>query len=431
MNQQVKLGFVCDRTDSNDPIIKLKTIQLADGKRNGTGPVFVFAEGDQSTKTNHANLMALPSVKTALSGISKERNPFITLKTPVLEEYLDEDQNPQYKGSMLDELNEPLAEHSILNGSMSFSSQTEQLLAQQVANLQKQLEAKNKRKDLHDLLKKFSLQEFKGKSDGRVFMRTFEEECLKQDIVLPSEKVTALKEFCKDTAAAWWDANKLKLSVENWAAWKTSFLTYFGPKSFREVRMAYNYVWKFGSFFEYAVEKERRLLELNERMSEREVVDNVVLGLPLYIQDELSRDELKTMAQLVTELTRLNPKPYHSTAKSASKSNNWREEPRIEQKKYEKEPCLFCSLLGYGERFHAASKCRNKSKAEELIKSAQKKPFSKAKVNLNEADGEYSSESSSSEDSRRSDASKSSRSSQSSQSEQSPRSGKLNKKEKN
>ena len=396
-SQQVKFGFVVDRSDPSVPVTKLKTIQLANGRRETVGPVFAFVEENQNVE-NHRQLMQMTSVKTALNGIAKERNPFITLSQPVLEEYLHDDLNPKFKDQLLDELTEALPEHSILNGSMSFSSQTEQLLAQQVASLTRQLEMRNKRKDLNDLVKKFSLQPFTNKGDGRIFMRTFEEECLKYDIVQSNEKVDALKSFCKDTALSWWNASRVKLSVENWAVWKSTFLCVFGPKTFREARMAYGYVYKFGSFRDYAIEKEQRLLELDSTLPESARIDGVVVGLPLYIQDELKRDELKTMNQLLMELTHLNPKPNQSSYSKRS-SGNWRDEPKSEPKgerKFEKEPCSLCALMGYEGRFHTAAKCRNKSKAEEMIKRGQQKPF---KVNLHEAEDDSVSESSESADS--------------------------------
>ena len=138
MSQQVKLGFVRDPSVPDNPI-KLRTLQIADGKLGTSGPVFIFAEEDQNV-TNHADLMELPAVKKALAGIQEKRNPFITLKKPLSDRYLDEDLNPMFGGKM------------------------------------------KKRKDLNDLVKKFSLKPFDGKGDGQIFMRTFEDECKKYDV---------------------------------------------------------------------------------------------------------------------------------------------------------------------------------------------------------------------------------------------------------
>ena len=370
-SQQVKLGFVRDPTVANAPI-RLRTLQLADGKRNVSGPIFVFAEPDQDVQ-NHTELMKVGTVKSALEGIDRERNPFITLKKPLIDSYLDGDLNPSFNGRMLDELYENPSEHSILNGSMSFSSQTEQLLAQQVAVLTRQLEMRNRRKDLNDLVKKFSLQPFGGKSDGKTFMRMFEDECLKYELTEEKEKVEALRAFCRDSALGWWEANRAKLSVCNWSAWKSSFLAIFGPKTWRDVRLAYGYVWKFGAFRDYAIEKERLLLELDSMMSENVRIDNIVIGLPLYIQDELKRDELKSVNQLVTVLTQLNPRSRGSF--QTAKSSNWRDD-RVEPKRgarsfeNEKKPCMFCELIGFKKNFHPVEKCRNRAKAEEAIKSS-------------------------------------------------------------
>ena len=407
-SQQVKFGFVVDRSNPQEPVTLLKTIQLADGQRGTVGPIFAFAEGDGNMK-KHQALMNLQGLQSALKGIANERNPFITLKQPVLDEYLDGDLNPKFNEQLLDELTETLPEHNILNGSMSFSSQTEQLLAQQVASLTRQLELRNKRKDLNDLIKKFSLQSFNGEGDEKMFRRTFEDECQKHDVIQSNERVDALRSFCKDTALTWWGASRVKLNVENWAAWRTAFLLIFGPKTFREVRMAYGYMYKFGSFHDYAIEKEQRLLELDGTLTEMAIIDSIVIGLPLYVQDELKRDELKTVNQLLVQLTQMSPKPNNNSAsRNSTKSGSWRDDPRREIKKSEKEPCQLCTLLGHNDRYHPVDRCRNKAKAEELIKSAKMKKFN---INLHEAEKSCESEDSRTSSSSESEAERSSKSS--------------------
>lgn len=397
MSQQVKLGFSRDPMIADSPI-KLKTLQLADGKRNPVGPIYVFAEADQDVK-HHSELMESATVKSAVQGISKERNPFVTLKTPLLDIYLDEDRNPHFKNKMLDELFDNNMEPNSSSHSIQFKTETEQLLAQQVSMLQRQLEMKNKRKDLNDLVKKFVLQPFTGKSDAKVFMRSFEDECQKYDVLEEKEKVDALRSFCKEAALTWWDTNRSKLSVSNWSAWKSSFIAIFGPKTWREARIAYGYIWKFGPYRDYALEKERLLLELDSTMSESIRIDNIVIGLPLHVQDDLNRDSIKTVNQLINELTQLNPRPkskFHSSSAKSSSSSTWRDEPRKSRTEYktresDKSPCMFCELIGYKGNFHPVDQCRNRRKAEDLIKSAR--TSKSARVNMNRTEDTSESES--------------------------------------
>lgn len=132
-------------------------------------------------------------------------------------------------------------------------------------------------------------------------------------------------------------------------------------------------MYKTGTYKDYAIEKEKLLLQLDSNMTEAAVIDNIVIGLPLHVQDELNREELKSTNQLMAELSQFTARPQRSSF-AGSKSANWREErgkPKVAPKVFEKEkkPCTFCELIGYENFFHPLEKCRNRSKAEQLIKS--------------------------------------------------------------
>ena len=102
-------------------------------------------------------------MKSQQINIRKERNSYVTLKSSVLELYLDEDRNPCFGGVTLDELDHSEeAEYSQTNISLSRPgpSRTKKRLAGQVAALKQQLEMRNKCKDLGDLTKRFVLKSF-------------------------------------------------------------------------------------------------------------------------------------------------------------------------------------------------------------------------------------------------------------------------------
>jgi hypothetical protein len=50
-----------------------------------------------------------------------------------------------------------------------------------------------------------------------------------------------------------------------------------------EVRYAYNFRYISGSFVEYAIKKERLILEVRRKTSEETRINLIVIGLPIYI----------------------------------------------------------------------------------------------------------------------------------------------------
>lgn len=132
-----------------------------------------------------------------------------------------------------------------------------------------------------------------------------------------------------------------------------------------------------GSLLDYALKKEKLLLQTEPTMSDRSRINHIVVGLPFYIQDRLDKEEIQTTEQLMNQLRRYTqayPKKKGDEIKSSSDRTK-RDTSSSERKGFmEKRPCTICQSKGYPGRYHPLDLCRNKGYSEEK------------RVNLNEFD---------------------------------------------
>jgi len=82
------------------------------------------------------------------------------------------------------------------------------------------------------------------------------------------------------------------LSLSKWSEWSTSFLLVYADKSWSNVRFAYNFKYINGSLIDYALKKERLLLDIESSISNISRIHLIVIGLPLNIQDKLDKEEI-------------------------------------------------------------------------------------------------------------------------------------------
>ncbi|XP_050577619.1 uncharacterized protein LOC126916165 [Bombus affinis] len=112
------------------------------------------------------------------------------------------------------------------------------------------------------------------------------------------EKVKGLRKYLGKTAERWYQTNLLKAEGHNWEDWKEEFLKTFN-KGWPAIRYAYNFRYLSGSFIEYAVEKERLILEVKRKMPEDVRIHLIVIGLPIEIQDKIERENIQSTNDLM------------------------------------------------------------------------------------------------------------------------------------
>ena len=103
------------------------------------------------------------------------------------------------------------------------------------------------------------------------------------------EKVKGLRKYLGKTAKRWYQTNLLKAGGHNWEDWKEAFLKAFKNKGWPAIRYAYNFKYLSDSFVEYAIEKERLILEVQREMDEEVRIHLIVIGLPIEVQDKIER----------------------------------------------------------------------------------------------------------------------------------------------
>ena len=78
--------------------------------------------------------------------------------------------------------------------------------------------------------------------------------------------------------------------------------------------MQYNYKYINGSLIDYALKKERLLLEIENSMSNMSRINLIVMGLPLNIQDKLDKEEI-TNTDLLMNRIRMYDTGYNKQKK--------------------------------------------------------------------------------------------------------------------
>ena len=108
-----------------------------------------------------------------------------------------------------------------------------------------------------------------------------------------------MRKYLGKTAKRWYQTNLLKAGGHNWEDWKEAFLKAFKNKGWPAIQYAYNFKYLSDSFVEYAIEKERLILEVQREMDEEVRIHLIVIGLPIEVQDKIERENIQTTNDLI------------------------------------------------------------------------------------------------------------------------------------
>lgn len=338
---------------------------------------------EHKTLTSHKILCSKQIVKKAMKGI-KPINGFrkfcIPIDDELRKEYFDDYGNLSYLNELLEESNfgnEPVADKS---------NETE-FFIKKIMELEAKLNSHSKSK-LQDIEKKFILEKFDKRQNAKDWLKKFEGECLRHGIFDDTNMIEALRYFISGSADDWYKANITKFGLDTWSDWKASFLTVFTGKSWKIVNTAHNYKYIGGSLIDYALAKERLCLEAEENTPTILRINMIVAGLPSQIQSKLDREEITTMEKLFKEIRKLDEsifiKPRYrnnsldkeipnktknnidtkttsENQKSQHKEHSSNNKTFIQAEKNTKKPCFICEKLGFKNRYHPISECRNRN----------------------------------------------------------------------
>ena len=256
-------------------------------------------------ESSHKELFQIGIVKNACKSMSKEgqyRNLSVMLPEEVSALYTDNELNFVFKTHYLEEFVEKKNTTEMdLSTSVQHDTEDKNELINLCNDLKAQLQVREI--SLADIEKKFILDKFTGKQqNAKEWLVQFEKECDRYKITEENKKVQTLRLFLEEGAKEWYSSNLRKLALSEWSDWSTSFLLVYADKSWTNVRFAYNYKYINGSLTEYALKKERLLLEIESSMSDISRINLIVMGLPFNIQDKLDKEEINSTDLLLNRI---------------------------------------------------------------------------------------------------------------------------------
>lgn len=343
----------------------------------GSETWFSFPEEFQRL-LNHEELVKLPSIKSALN-VLKARNQYrnvnVTLPEAVQQLYMDEDENFIFKNHLLAE-----TKFVSIPSQPSSDAKMDELVT---------CLSKPREESVKDIIKHFLIDQFSPKNRNvEAWCTLFEKESLRFKLV-GQKQIEVLKSCLDPCMNDWFAVNQRRLPNEaSWKDWKAKLISTFGDNSWRPIRYAYNFKFLNGSLIDYAVKKEKMLLELDRNLSDVIILDLIVVGLPLHIQNTLNRHSVTSIEKLHDKLKKYDGEDKFSENSNKNKfsqknssnfncsfsnnsSKNFEESQNknksknagfinlVDKKKSTsiRKPCSICATRGYSDRFHPESSC--------------------------------------------------------------------------
>lgn len=175
--------------------------------------------------------------------------------------------------------------------------------------LEKLIESQqNKEKQsIKKLAERFVIEKFDGKNINALnWMETFEKECTRFDIVKDEERIEIFRLFLEKSSADWYSSMMIKHSLQSeWSEWKSNFLQTFANKGWSTSKYALFFKYQSGSLLEYAIKKEKLLLEVRKTIDQGTLIDIIAAGLPDFITDRINKEEILQTKDLFNELGKL------------------------------------------------------------------------------------------------------------------------------
>lgn len=303
----------------------------------------------------HKQLLELPIVKAAAGAIKGTRghyrNILVLLSEELAKVYMDELGNFMFADFVLGEIN------------VVSSSNPPVLVSEQ--------QAVEKSESVSSILKHFIIEKFSPKNKNvEAWIAVFEKESAR--FKLSGAKQIEVFRSCLDPSLAeWFNLTQRKIGLDaGWGLWRTDFIDTFNDVSWNAIRYAFNYKFLNGSLTEYAIKKENMLSELDREIPSVIMLDLIVVGLPIYIQDSLNRLKILTVKDLIKKLKKFEADQNKiksnfvnvKSGQSFSKNSNGK---NIKNRK----PCDICAKKGFPNRLHAEEVCWNKSESKKINKA--------------------------------------------------------------
>lgn len=303
----------------------------------------------------HKKLLELGPIKGAVNSL-RARGQFrtitVTPSSEVLKLYMDEEGNFVFNEFYLPELGH----------------------ASEITNIPSPLYASStaadKEESVKSILKHFMVEKFSTKNKNVIsWVKSFEKECT--IFQLSGRRQMEVFKACLDASVLdWFGVTQLKLGLNtDWKQWKHDLISTFGDDSWTPISFAYLYRYLNGSFVDFAVKKERMLLELERDLSDQTVLDLIIIGLPSHIKSSLKRSQITSVELLRNKLKKFDTEDTSKFKSTNNKQFNFTIKKSEEEGKNIKvtssnlrKPCLICEKKGFSGRFHPEGACWNRDK---------------------------------------------------------------------
>lgn len=343
-----KLRFeftVSPGSDGKSNVLTITSVTTSDEK------VYAIPETLQAAG-HHREIIktsAYSKIKNSLTKRYQTRRVWISLTEEMKQIYFDEDGNLQFGDQFLEEINLEKATAVSEKGIDSF----EKLFGKLLENTQEL-----KQQNLKYIAEKFVIEKFTSKSpNAKLWIDIFEKECLRFDVTTDEKKIELLRLFMDKSCVDWYSSMLIKLTIDSeWSTWKNKFCESFANKGWNPVTYALLFKYKEGSLLDYAIRKEKLLLDMRRSIDTGTLVDLIAAGFPEFILNKIDREALKDTVDLFNEVSKyehmVNKKNILPIKKfgdvSLIKTNDRNEE---------KKPCKICEKLNKFNRFHPEALC--------------------------------------------------------------------------
>lgn len=213
---------------------------------------------------------------------------------------------------------------------------------------------------------KFVIEQFTSKnSNANEWIEIFEKECSRFNLLDDGNKIELLRLFMDKSCADWYGSMMIKLTMESeWTVWKTKFCETFENKGWNPVTYALLYKYIDGSLVDYAIKKEKLLLDMRRSIDAGTLIDLIAAGLPNLVLNQIDRKKLKDSVDLFNEIRKYE----HTVSKDYFIKKKRPQNINRNAKSEEENPCRICQKLNKGNRYHAEASCWYKIKEDKYKK---------------------------------------------------------------
>lgn len=333
-------------SDGKSNVLAITSLTTEEGK------CFAIPE-EYKPINNHKEIIKMANytkIKNSLKKRYQTRKIWIKLNEEQQKAYVDEEGNIQFLDQYLEEIViEQLAEK-------------ENKLQQILEKLVESSERKDNYQNLN-ISEKFIIEKFTSKNPNALqWMETFEKECLRFNITKNETKIEILRLFLEKPCLDWYSSMVTKLTVNSeWKEWKENFLEVFKNRGWDAVSYALAFRYKEGLLIDYAMKKERLILDMNKSIDPTTLIDLIATGLPGFILNKINRDELKVSTDLFNEIRKYESMIYKKNSNIIIKNSKL----NFKMKTNEKKACKTCEDMNKGVRYHPEELCWFKIKKNE------------------------------------------------------------------